>query len=171
MASGTFENSSTLKSIYFAKKKVRYVRLVSVTEAHGYNDSAIAELQVLQAVAKKKKKKKTKKSALLATAHSASGKPAASAASGGTGASPTAKSPRITAEIIGGKKFLTLTFRKPSVPDGKKRTVQVSPDLLDWFSGRKHTTVLIDNDRMLRVRDNVPMLPGRKRFIRLETTP
>ncbi|RYD19785.1 MAG: PKD domain-containing protein, partial [Verrucomicrobiaceae bacterium] len=66
VATGTFENSSMLKSVFFKAKTGRYIRMVSVTEVHGYNDSAIAELQILQAVAKKKKVKKSAAATLAA---------------------------------------------------------------------------------------------------------
>lgn len=168
VATGTFENSSKLKSTFFTAKRGRYIRMVSVTEVHGYNDSAIAELQILQAVAKKKKKTKKKSAPLILAASSASGKSSTSAASPSTS---SAGQPQIATEFIRGAKYLTLTVSKPAVPDGKIRRVQVSPDLLDWFSGSKHTTVLIDNDRVLKVRDNTPVLPRSKRHIRLKTTP
>jgi hypothetical protein len=73
--------------------------------------------------------------------------------------------------MINGLRYLTLTITKPAVPDGVKRSVQVSPNLVDWFSGKNHTTVLDDNERFLKVRDNTPLVPGRKRFIRLKTAP
>lgn len=168
VASGTFENSQRLKNVFFKQKRGRYVRLISVTEAHGYNDSCIAELQVLKAVKKKKKKKKKSSASIAAKAPAAQQKSVAAAAAS---ASAAAARSQITTEVFGGEKYLTLTVFKPTVPDGKKRTVQVSPNLLDWFSGRTHTTVLIDNEHFFRVRDNTPIPPGSKRFIRLKTTP
>lgn len=93
-------------------------------------------------------------------------KPATSAAKDSLVSRSAPASPVIGAEIIGGEKFLTLTVAKPAVPDG----VQVSSNLVDWFSGRRHTTVLADNDCFLKVRDNTPLTPGRKRHIRLKTT-
>lgn len=72
--------------------------------------------------------------------------------------------------VVDGEKFLTLTLTKPSVPDGLKRRVEVSPNLVDWFSGRSHTSVVADNERFLTVRDNTPITPGRKRYIRVRTT-
>lgn len=170
VAIGTFENSSFLKSVFFAQKRARYVRLISVTEVHGYIDSSIAELQVLKAVTKKKKKKSA--SALVAKKASTAGTSSLAAAMAGAALPSTAASalPEVTTEVISGEKYLTLTVSKPAVPDGHKRTVQVSPDLLGWFSGRKHTTVLIDNERFLKVRDNTPFATGSKRFIRLKST-
>ena len=51
-----------------------------------------------------------------------------------------------------------------------KCTVQVSPNLVDWFSGDKHTTVVTDNGGFLKVRDNTPFTVDGKRYIRLKTT-
>lgn len=171
VATGTFENSSKLKSVFFKEKRGRYVRMVSVTEVHGYNDSAVAELQVLQAVAKKKKTKKKSAPVTLAAA-AASGKSTALAAASTAAPSATpAGQPQIATEVVNGVKYLTLTVSKPALPDGVTRSVEVSSDLLDWFSGWKHTTVLVDSDEILKVRDNTPLLPGSKRFIRLKTSP
>jgi M6 family metalloprotease-like protein len=69
-------------------------------------------------------------------------------------------------EVIDGQKFLTLTIGKP--PGSQfKPVVEVSPNLLDWFSGKNHTTVLIDNDSILKVRDNTPITQDAKRYIRV----
>ncbi len=64
-----------------------------------------------------------------------------------------------------GKKYLQLTIRRnPGTP---KPVVEVSPNLLDWFSGDKHTTTLVDDGQILKVRDNTPIRPEAKRFIRV----
>ncbi|MEO5914515.1 MAG: Ig-like domain-containing protein [Luteolibacter sp.] len=83
------------------------------------------------------------------------------------GVIPTPK-PTTGIEVIDGKKYLVLTVEKPAVPDGVIRVVQVSPNLVDWFSGRQNTTVIIDNETTLKVRDNTPLRPGAKRYIRLK---
>jgi hypothetical protein len=75
-----------------------------------------------------------------------------------------------TTETVDGRKYLTLTFTKPAIADGLTRTVEVSPNLVDWFSGTKHTTIITDNEEFRKVRDNTPVTPGEKRFIRLKTT-
>ena len=70
-------------------------------------------------------------------------------------------------EVVGGTKFLTLTIAKPtngSLPG----TVQVSPNLLDWYSGSQHTTVITDDATTLKVRDNSPTTPDAKRYIRFK---
>jgi M6 family metalloprotease-like protein len=68
-------------------------------------------------------------------------------------------------EVIDGVKYLALTVAKPAsgVLAG---AVEVSPNLLDWYSGDQHTTVLIDDAATLKVRDNSPVTPEVKRYIR-----
>ncbi len=66
---------------------------------------------------------------------------------------------------ICGQKFLTLSVAKES---GITGIVEVSPNLLDWYSGKNYTTVLVDNAELLKVRDNTPVTPGSKRYIRLK---
>jgi Abnormal spindle-like microcephaly-assoc'd, ASPM-SPD-2-Hydin len=69
---------------------------------------------------------------------------------------------------VDGMRYRTLTVEKGPGWNKAAPTVEVSSNLLDWFSGRKHTTVLIDDDRILKVRDNQPLEPGTKRYIRLK---
>ncbi|MES2659913.1 MAG: choice-of-anchor D domain-containing protein [Verrucomicrobiota bacterium] len=64
-----------------------------------------------------------------------------------------------------GLKYLVLTVEKPAAAG---RTVEVSSNLMDWFSGSKHTTTLLDNAAVLEVRDNTPVKAGEKRYIRLK---
>jgi hypothetical protein len=73
-----------------------------------------------------------------------------------------------TTTLADGRKYLTLTVSK--TPGGflPGRGVEVSPNLIDWYSGSKHTTLLIDDAFLLKVRDNVPLTPGNKRFIRMK---
>ena len=71
-----------------------------------------------------------------------------------------------TVEVIEGAKYLALTITKQAgIPHPN---VEVSANLLDWFSGNKHTTVLIDDANTLRVRDNTPVTRDAKRYIRLK---
>ncbi|MEO5913987.1 MAG: M6 family metalloprotease domain-containing protein [Luteolibacter sp.] len=86
----------------------------------------------------------------------------------GAGASglSTASAPTTGVEVIGGRKYLSLTVAK--LPGEAAGVVEVSPNLLDWYSGNKHTTVLIDNAATLKVRDNTPVSPDAKRYIRLK---
>ena len=74
---------------------------------------------------------------------------------------------RITEVTIGGRKYLQLTIQKdnPAV----SRIVEVSPNLIDWFSGDWHTTVLVDDRTILRVQDNTPKTTVAKRYIRVRT--
>lgn len=64
-----------------------------------------------------------------------------------------------------GGKFLVLTVAK--TPGESVGTVEVSSDLVNWFSGPDHTTILIDDASILKVRDNTP-LTGQKRYIRVK---
>ena len=72
-----------------------------------------------------------------------------------------------TVQWLDGRRYLTLTVIKPSEDFLLKPTVEVSPNLIDWYSGRKHATVITDDASRLKVRDNTPLTPGTKRYIRL----
>ncbi len=66
-----------------------------------------------------------------------------------------------------GSKYLVLTVRKSADWSLEKHTVEVSSNLLDWYSGTHHTTTLLNSPTTLSVRDNTPLTQGEKRFIRL----
>ncbi len=68
-------------------------------------------------------------------------------------------------EVIAGRKYLALTGTKHSLGLGN---VVVSSNLLDWYSGNQHTTVMIDDGTLYKVRDNTPVTPKSKRYIRLK---
>lgn len=70
-------------------------------------------------------------------------------------------------EKVDGLNYLTLTYFKPVNPNQLAPSVEVSSNLLDWYSGQKHTTTLIDRPSLRKVRDNTPLTEGGKRFIRL----
>lgn len=74
-----------------------------------------------------------------------------------------------TTDLIAGRKYLVLTVAKPVQPDGLARSVEVSGNLVDWYSGVNHTTVLEDSAAFLKVRDNTPVTTEAKRYIRLKT--
>jgi hypothetical protein len=67
-----------------------------------------------------------------------------------------------------GLEYLVLTVPKTSDWGLAKHTAEVSSNLVDWFSGEKHTTTLLDDAAILRVRDNTPVKQGEKRYIRLK---
>jgi hypothetical protein len=67
-----------------------------------------------------------------------------------------------------GIRYRTLTVEKGPGWNKAGHKVEVSSNLVEWFSGREHTTVLIDDANTLKVRDNTPLEPGRKRHIRLK---
>lgn len=95
---------------------------------------------------------------------SAKSAPMEIAAAGIPSATAASTKPVVSTEIIGGLKYLTLTAPKPALAT----RVQVSPNLTDWFSGANHVTIVSDNERFLKVRDNTPLAPGKKRYIRLK---
>lgn len=76
--------------------------------------------------------------------------------------------PAVTATTAeDGSKYLVLTVRKSSEVRGG-RTVEVSSNLMDWYSGPDHTTTLTNSATTLSVRDNTPLTQGEKRYIRLK---
>ncbi len=75
-----------------------------------------------------------------------------------------------TVRLVDGRKYLTLTVVKSEEDFLLRSIVEVSPNLIDWYRGRKHTTVIIDDASFLKVRDNTPLTPETKRYIRLKTT-
>jgi hypothetical protein len=64
--------------------------------------------------------------------------------------------------------YLVLTVAKTPGWIAANHKVEVSPNLVDWFSGEKHTTTLLNDSSILRVRDNTPVRKGEKRYIRLK---
>ncbi len=102
------------------------------------------------------------KSALAAARGSFTG--ALFGAESASSASPVSASTGL--KVIAGQKYLTLTVEKTvGITPG---TIQVSSNLVDWFSGKKHTTVLVDDAKTLKVRDNTPTTANSKRYIRLK---
>lgn len=69
-------------------------------------------------------------------------------------------------EVIDGRKYLALTVTKSA---GTAQVVEVSSNLLDWYSGKNHTTVLVDDATTLKVRDNTPTTTGARRYIQLKS--
>lgn len=75
------------------------------------------------------------------------------------------RSPATSTEVIDGRKYLALAVTKAA---GTVAVVEVSSNLLDWYSGKNHTTVLVDDATTLKVRDNTPVTSGAKRYIQLK---
>lgn len=69
-----------------------------------------------------------------------------------------------------GSRHRVLTVDKTRAA-GSIPLVEVSSDLVHWFSGPDYTTVLIDNAKILRVMDRTPCSPAAKRFIRVRWLP
>ncbi|MES2997303.1 MAG: M6 family metalloprotease domain-containing protein [Verrucomicrobiota bacterium] len=66
---------------------------------------------------------------------------------------------------IEGEKFRTLTVVKPE-DVAQTVVIEVSGDRVHWFSGARHTTILHDNARILKARDNTPLDGEGNRHIR-----
>jgi Carboxypeptidase regulatory-like domain len=75
----------------------------------------------------------------------------------------------VSADVTNGLRYQTLTVYKSPFTDASSATVEVSSNLLDWFSGNAHTTVVTDNGTQYKVRDNTAVTDDSKRFIRLKT--
>ncbi|MEO5914551.1 MAG: choice-of-anchor D domain-containing protein [Luteolibacter sp.] len=73
-----------------------------------------------------------------------------------------------TIQLADGRKYLALTVTRTPCDFYQKPRVEVSGNLLDWYSGAKHTTVMADDARRYQARDNIPLAPGTKRYIRLK---
>ncbi|HEX7260722.1 MAG TPA: choice-of-anchor D domain-containing protein, partial [Luteolibacter sp.] len=73
----------------------------------------------------------------------------------------------ITVNPGDGLKYLTLEVMKAPGTAEQRRVVEVSSNLVDWYSGSNYTTVLRDDASVLIVRDNTPYTSGTKRYIRL----
>lgn len=77
--------------------------------------------------------------------------------------------PEISVVRIDGRKYRCITIEKSPLSEVSPESVEVSSNLVDWQSGRRFTTVLEDNESLLKVRDNVPITDGAKRHIRYRT--
>ena len=64
-------------------------------------------------------------------------------------------------------RFLAVEVKRNPEAVDIEIVVEVSSDLTTWFSGSDHTTLITDEPDRLIVRDNVPIVTGSKRFIRL----
>jgi hypothetical protein len=69
------------------------------------------------------------------------------------------------------RKYACITIPRDANGEPGQESVEVSSNLVDWFSGPNHTKVLKDTAELLKVRDKTPMEPGNKRFIRLKQRP
>lgn len=73
---------------------------------------------------------------------------------------------------IGGEQYRTATLNwSAGAPRAYTEVVEVSSNLVDWFSGSNFTEILIDTGAILQVRDRTPFKNGQNRYIRLKPTP
>lgn len=68
---------------------------------------------------------------------------------------------------VGTSNYQSLTLIRNRGPIATADDVEVSSNLVDWFSGPAHTRVIEDSAEILRVRDGTPCDHGNKRYIRL----
>ncbi len=78
---------------------------------------------------------------------------------------PLKSSPSLTRHI--GQSYRTLALRQDPSHRVTSDQIQVSSDLIHWSSGENFTTTLLDTPTILQVRDNTPLGPNTKRYIRL----
>jgi hypothetical protein len=69
-----------------------------------------------------------------------------------------------------GLKHLVLTVEKSNVIGAAVPTVEVSSNLMDWYSGSNYTTILVDSASVLKVKDNTPITGGEMRYIRVKNS-
>jgi len=67
----------------------------------------------------------------------------------------------------GSDQYLTLSMSRSDLKNDITYVVEVSDDLVNWYSGPSFTTVITNSSSLLSVRDNTPMSLASKRFIRL----
>ncbi len=70
-----------------------------------------------------------------------------------------------------GSRYRALTVETFPGAVHPRDAVEVSPDLIDWQSGPRYTTILEEAPFFLKVRDNTPFTTKSKRFIRLKPKP
>ncbi len=82
---------------------------------------------------------------------------------------PSPKVSIIRRESINGLSYLTLTVIRTPEATLENPVVEVSSNLVDWYSGSRHTTVIHEGSQKLVVRDDTPIRPGGKRYIRIKS--
>ena len=82
----------------------------------------------------------------------------------------TLTAPAITKgkQLIDGRLYLTLSYQNSSATGTPLPTVEVSSDLMDWYSGDDHTVTVVANNGFVTVRDKTATSPQAKRYIRLK---
>jgi hypothetical protein len=82
---------------------------------------------------------------------------------------PSPKVSTIHRETINSLSYLTITIIKTPEATFENPVVEVSSNLVDWYSGSRHTTVIHEGALKLVVRDDTPIGPGSKRYIRIKS--
>ena len=82
--------------------------------------------------------------------------------------SPNSSSISSATTLVNGLQYLSLNISRTSLRSDITYVVEVSNDLVSWYSGSSFTTIMSDTSTLLSVRDNTPMSSATKRFIRLK---
>ena len=82
--------------------------------------------------------------------------------------SPNSSSISSATTSVNGLQYLSLNISRTSLRSDITYVVEVSNDLVSWYSGSSFTTIMSDTSTLLSVRDNTPMSSATKRFIRLK---
>ncbi|NJM38592.1 MAG: choice-of-anchor D domain-containing protein [Akkermansiaceae bacterium] len=153
---------STIITVSFKPKKIRGNQKASISISS--NDGQTGRFDVKlngEGIAKKKKKSKE---ALVLKSSLASSSSLEAAFGSFDNFSATDYSTAV--DVVDGQKYLSLTVAKSAENAGS--VIEVSSDLIDWYSGDQYTTTILDNATTLKVRDNTPVTPEAKRYIRLK---
>jgi hypothetical protein len=78
--------------------------------------------------------------------------------------------PSANIETNGTQGFLTMTVNRTTDPSDVTPMVEVSSDLINWFSGGTNTVTLTNTPTQLIVQDAVPVSDTVSRFIRFSVT-
>ncbi len=151
---------STTVTVKFNPKKIKGNQTAAIRVSSSDDQTGRFDIKLNgEGVAKKKKKSKEALASNVKSSPLSSfvfGSPTDSAAAGYSTA----------VDVVDGQKYLSLTVTKSAENAGS--VIEVSPDLIDWYSGNQYTTTILDNATTLKVRDNAPITLEAKRYIRLK---
>jgi hypothetical protein len=101
----------------------------------------------------------------MITVNRASARSSSGLAQSFSGASLQSQRPVFSRMTSGGRSYLRITA--PKRQNGNTPLVEVSSNLVDWFSGDLHTKVLADHEDLIDVCDRTHTSQEAKRYIRL----
>jgi hypothetical protein len=85
-------------------------------------------------------------------------------------AATTEELPSVDLQTNAGQVYLTMTVNREADPADVSVAVEVSSDLVNWFSGSTNTVTLTNTPSQLVVQDSEPFTQSNARFIRLTAT-